>query len=240
MKLEKIALWRETGLFSEQEDGSRGYLGFVRGAFDAGELHMDMGRISLDGDARYEYEALLCFLHSADASFLLKSAPAMASVCSERLQCHIPYAFGRECFGFRVLSEHCAWYIACTPWNAMKSVTIYAYDRIRLMTALAKEVGLPEVCCGVTPYSGERMRIRYGDNRFESFPQYGQNKEENRAYAIEQNKPYHVTRSQQAAMEGGVIYGWDTPAADPGNYDAEGHFILFLREDASRKGEKQK
>ena len=33
MKLEKIAIWRETGLFAEQADGSRGYLGFVRGAF---------------------------------------------------------------------------------------------------------------------------------------------------------------------------------------------------------------
>ena len=27
MKLEKIAIWRETGLFSEQADESRGYLG---------------------------------------------------------------------------------------------------------------------------------------------------------------------------------------------------------------------
>ena len=61
----------------------------------------------------------------------------------------------------------------------MKPFAIYAYDRIRLMTALAKEVGLPEACYGVTPYSGERMRIRYGDNCFEGFPQYGQNREGN-------------------------------------------------------------
>ena len=25
-------------------------------------------------------------------------------------------------------------------------------------------------------------------------------------------------------MEGGVIYGWDTPAADPHNYDESGYF----------------
>ena len=167
MRLEKIALWRETGLFTEQADGSRGYLGLVRGAFAGDEISIDAGQLHIPAEARYEYETLLCFLRSADASFLLKSAAAMTAVCSERLQCHIPYAFGRECYGFRVLSERCAWYIACTPWNAMKPFAIYAYDRTKLMTALAKEVGLPETCYGVTPYSGERMRIRYGDNCFE-------------------------------------------------------------------------
>ena len=139
-------------------------------------------------------------------------------------------------YGFRVLSERCAWYIACTPWNAMKPFAIYAYDRTKLMTALAKEVGLPEACHGVTPYSGERMRIRYGDNSFESFPQYGQNREGNKQYAAEQNKTLKVTKAQQAAMEGGVIYGWDTPAADPRNYDESGYF----RTDAEWAKEKRK
>ena len=200
MRLEKIAIWRETGLFTEQADGSRGYLGFVRGAFAGDEISIDAGQLHIPAEAQYEYETLLCFLRSADASFLLKSAAAMSAVCSERLQCHIPYAFGRECYGFRVLSEHCAWYIACTPWNAMKPFAIYAYDRTKLMTALAKEVGLPETCYGVTPYSGERMRIRYGDNCFEGFPQYGQNREGNKQYAAEQNKTLKVTKAQQAAM----------------------------------------
>ena len=118
----------------------------------------------------------------------------------------------------------------------MKPFAIYAYDRTKLMTALAKEVGLPETCYGVTPYSGERMRIRYGDNCFESFPQYGQNREENKQYAAEQNKTLKVTKAQQAAMEGGVIYGWDTPAADPRNYDESGHF----RADAEWAKERRK
>ena len=112
----------------------------------------------------------------------------------------------------------------------------YAYDRTKLMTALAKEVGLPETCCGVTPYSGERMRIRYGNNSFENFPQYGQNREKNKRYAAEQNKTLKVTKAQQAAMEGGVIYGWDTPAADPRNYDESGYF----RTDAEGAKERRK
>ena len=37
-------------------------------------------------------------------------------------------------------------------------------------------------------------------------------------------------------MEGGVIYGWDTPAADPCNYDESGYF----RTDAEWAKEKRK
>ena len=128
MRLEKIALWRETGLFTEQTDESRGYLGLARGTFVGDEISIDAGQLHIPAEAQYEYETLLCFWRSADASFLLKSAAAMSAVCSERLQCHIPYAFGRECYGFRVLSESFAWYIACTPWNAMRPFAIYAYD----------------------------------------------------------------------------------------------------------------
>ena len=82
MKLEKIAIWRETGLFTEQADGSRGYLGFVRGAFVGDEISIDAGQLHIPVEAQYEYETLLCFLRSADASFLLKSAAAMTAVCS--------------------------------------------------------------------------------------------------------------------------------------------------------------
>ena len=80
------------------------------------------------------------------------------------------------------------------------------------------------------------MRSRYGDNSFESFPQYGQNREGNKQYAAEQNKTLKVTKAQQAAMEGGVIYGWDTPAADPRNYDESGYF----RTDAEWAKERRK
>lgn len=45
-----------------------------------------------------------------------------------------------------------------------------------------------------------------------------------------------MTKAQQAAMEGGVIYGWDTPAADPRNYDESGYF----RTDAEWAKERRK
>lgn len=53
MRLEKIALWRETGLFTEQADGSRGYLGFVRGAFAGDEISIDAGQLHIPAEAQY-------------------------------------------------------------------------------------------------------------------------------------------------------------------------------------------
>ena len=53
MRLEKIAIWRETGLFTEQPDGSRGYLGFVRGAFAGDEISIDAGQLHIPAEAQY-------------------------------------------------------------------------------------------------------------------------------------------------------------------------------------------
>ncbi|MGH7260155.1 MAG: hypothetical protein ACREI9_05670 [Nitrospiraceae bacterium] len=41
----------------------------------------------------------------------------------------------------------------------------------------------------------------------------------------ELNLPW-VTKAQIAAMESGSIFGWEIPAADPDNYDADGNIIL--------------
>ena len=70
----------------------------------------------------------------------------------------------------------------------------------------------------------ERVFIRFGSRELERFPQYGSNAEANRAFANEKNKELKLTSAQVAAMENGAIYGWDTPAARPENYDKDGLF----------------
>ena len=52
----------------------------------------------------------------------------------------------------------------------------------------------------------------------------GSNAEANKAFANEKNKELKLTTAQVAAMENGAIYGWDTPAARPENYDKDGLF----------------
>ncbi len=224
MKLEKIALWNEQTLFTEQENSKLGYLGFVRGVFRDETPDINTGLFNVDSETQYEYDTLLCFLSSELGHYLLKSKSAMEAYCREHLQCHIPYSYNRECWGFRVLTENHIWYIACTPWNEKKQFCIYAYDRSVLMRELAKARELPEACYALNPFDGTRIRIRFGETGFEEYPQYGNNKQENETYVAEQNKELKVSKQQTSAMIGGVIYGWESPMADILNYDKDGYY----------------
>jgi len=224
MKLEKLAMWSEMDLFRERKKDEQGYIGCAFGCFREGVAKLNESGISLMGEARYEYEQLLYFLTTEAGHFLIKSKSAMKSFCRENLQCHIPFSYNRECWGFRVITEKYVWYISCTPWNDNKTFGVFAYQRAMLMTALAKKKSLVESCWGVMPFSGVRVKIRFGDSNPEEFPQYGTVREENQKYVDEKNKPIKITRAQESAMLGGTIYGWDSPAADYNNYDKDGFY----------------
>lgn len=45
------------------------------------------------------------------------------------------------------------------------------------------------------------------------------------------NEMLGVTKAQAAAMKAGSLFGWDTPAADPKNYDEQGQPIKPKRKD---------
>ena len=103
------------------------------------------------------------------------------------------------------------------------------------LISMAEVKGLPEHCYGVLKYTGERILIRFGGDMYEIFPQYGGNLVENRAYANEQNAVLNLSVEQVAAMENGVIFGWDTPVANPKNYDENGHFYIPVEEPKDRR-----
>ena len=225
MKLEALKLWAEKDLLMDDGDTEQGFLGYFKGIFT--DVDLSFAHVLFVPDSmelQSAFSMLIRYLQSEDAHGILQDKLRMETFCRDRLHDHIPYSFNRECWGFRVLTDRYAWYLACTPWNEKRHFTVYCYDRTVLMTVLASMRGLPETCYGVLPFTGERIRIRFGEGRYEDFPQYGTDQCANRQYAEDQNAPYGITSQQMAAMENGSIYGWDTPMADPDNYDEGGHY----------------
>ena len=225
MKFESLKLWAEKDLLMDDGNTEQGFLGYFKGIFTDGGLSFAPVLFVPDSmELQSSFSMLTRFLQSEEACSVLQDKLRMETFCRDRLHDHIPYSFNRECWGFRVLTDRYAWYLACTPWNEKRQFTVYCYDRTVLMTVLASARGLPESCYGVLPFTGERIRVRFGEDRYEDFPQYGADQTANRQYAEDQNAPYGITAQQMAAMENGSIYGWDTPIADPDNYDEGGHY----------------
>ena len=144
MKLERLALWDEKYLFTEQGETDKGFIGWLKGNFNEDRLVLSDMVMSGDNDymIRYELESLCIFLASEGEGYMLRPLSDLNAFCRDKVRDHVPYSFNRECWGFRVLTEDYAWYIALTPWNPVRHVTIHCYDRKALMTALAKEKGL--------------------------------------------------------------------------------------------------
>ena len=235
MTLEALKLWAEKDLLMDDGKPELGFIGYFKGLFTAHGLDFSPVLLCPDSmELQSAFSMLTRFLQSDNAHGILLDKLRMETFCRDRLHDHIPYSFNRECWGFRVLTDRYAWYLACTPWNEKRQFTVYCYDRTVLMTALASMRRLPERCYGVLPFTGERIRIRFGEDRYEDFPQYGADQTANRQYAEDQNAPYGITAQQMAAMENGAIYGWDTPMADPRNYDEGGHYNPTLQERRGR------
>lgn len=53
----------------------------------------------------------------------------------------------------------------------------------------------------------------------------------NREFADDRNVKNGVTKAQEAAMLAGSMLGWQTPAADPRNYDEQGQPIKPRQKD---------
>ena len=231
MTLEALKLWAEKDLLMDDGKPELGFIGYFKGLFTAHGLDFSPVLLCPDSmELQAAFSMLTRFLQSEAAHGVLLDKLRMETFCRDRLHDHIPYSFNRECWGFRILTDRYAWYLACTPWNEKRQFAIYCYDRATLMAALASMRGLPESCYGVLPFTGERIRIRFGEDRYEDFPQYGADQTANRQYAEDQNAPLGIPPQQMAAMENGAIYGWDTPMADPNHYDEGGHYHPYLQE----------
>ncbi len=225
MKLESLAIWDEKELFEESRGSDKGYRGYAKYIFEGEGITLRADRMKfISIEEQRELEELFIFLKKPEAGFLLRSLADMTVCCEDKMNDHIPYSFDRECYGFRVIGDGITWYISCTVWNERCHFTIYAYGREAIRKHLAGKRGLPDFCHGIYPFTGEQITICFGERSFLRFPQFGGNVSVNEQRVNEENKRLKVTKAQRSAMENGIIYGWDTPAAKVENYDSEGRY----------------
>lgn len=84
---------------------------------------------------------------------------------------------------------------------------------------------LPDLCYSTLSSSGELIVIEKGKKGYGKCGFSTPNRERNRKLADQLNTRAGITRQQEAAMTGGSLFGWSTPAAKTSSYDVRGNPI---------------
>lgn len=80
---------------------------------------------------------------------------------------------------------------------------------------------LPEFCYAIGPYTGQPVKIVRGENSF--FGMRLTAWDDMLSSSVDtMNEVTGVSKRQQAAMLGGVLYGWESSHADPAYYNDDG------------------
>lgn len=85
---------------------------------------------------------------------------------------------------------------------------------------------LPERCYSVLSGSDEIIIIKRGEKGYFKTDIPVTDKDEARSIANEYNAKLGVSRAQEEAMKAGSMFGFQVPAADPRNYDADGNPVM--------------
>ena len=85
---------------------------------------------------------------------------------------------------------------------------------------------LPERCYSVLSGSDEIIIIKRGEKGYFKTDIPVTDKDEARSIVNEYNTKLGVSRSQEEAMKAGSMFGFQVPAADPRNYDADGKPVM--------------
>lgn len=100
-------------------------------------------------------------------------------------------------------------------------------------TVIPLRSSLPEHCYIYLPTTREIGIVKKGESgyyRSDLTPVYG---EDGKQFVEELNQKGGITKAQEAAMLAGSMFGWQTPAADPKNYDEQGQPIKSRQRQAT-------
>lgn len=99
---------------------------------------------------------------------------------------------------------------------------------------------LPDRCFATLPSSGELIMIIKGEKGYQKCGFSIGNPIANQRTADDFNLRHKVTRQQVAAMLGGSMFGWSTPAARTSSYDLRGQPIKPSRKKAHKPRESER
>jgi len=81
---------------------------------------------------------------------------------------------------------------------------------------------LPKMCYSVLDSTNELIVIKRGEKGY--YPQRQENAPWSANNVDHLNERLGITKGQAEAMKNGSMFGWDTPSADPNNYDDDGNW----------------
>lgn len=96
---------------------------------------------------------------------------------------------------------------------------------------------LPDRCYSTNPATGELILILKGEKGYWKCDFSSPHREQNEMTAAQSNRRMGVTPQQAAAMLGGSMFGWATPAAQTSSYDVKGQPIKPARGKAHKPPE---
>lgn len=223
---------KEHKLFFRIDDGPLrfGAIGYLRGDFGKGDgfytSWFDTQKQLKSNSFKREFDTIVHFLREEADYPVLKNRAYMRAYCYNHCdEQHINGTIYDDAAGFKIQTDDYSYYVRCTPQEGDYDLYIFCYDNDYLLPELAGEHEMPNDCYSILPSSGELIFIVYGEDGY--FPQGKSTpvRDMNRQIATAKNTLLGITRAQEEAMLAGSMFGWDTPAAKPWNYDNDGNML---------------
>jgi len=124
---------------------------------------------------------------------------------------------------FKIATEQFTFYVrSFSRYGTDYDLYVFAYDSYYLLPELAGQHELPELCYSTLPLDGSVITINRYEKGYRQFSSPITDRTINREFVNAANERLDVTPAQEQAMFAGSMFGWQTPAAKPWNYHADG------------------
>lgn len=131
---------------------------------------------------------------------------------------------------FRAETEQNLFFLRCMPTGENYNFYCYVYNKEQFYEVQRVQKKMPATCWSVLKSTSEIVLLRYGMKGYLPFQNNGCDKANMQKIVDELNEEVYISKAQVAAMEVGSLFGWNIPAADSRNYDANGQLLRDVKE----------